>query len=146
MNPYSFKEFLDNYKESISEAASQIKIEENNFEIPTEIRTNIVQGICDSLIKYEKLTIYRSIKSLYYDSKDGSIDSNYHHDDSRYLRINSIEIQTAFEALQTNGYSIKKLTYDNNVTYRLYRSHLDFDGNILTHINFDLCIDEPIID
>lgn len=146
MKPYSFKELLDNYKESISKAASQIKIEENNFEIPTEIRTNVVQGICDSFIKYGKLTIYRSIKSLYYDSKDRSIDSNYHNGDSRYLRINSIEVQTAFEALQTNGYSIKKLTYDNNVTYRLYRSYWDFDRTPLTPIDFDLCIDEPIID
>lgn len=146
MEPYSFKELLGNHKERISEAASQIKIEENNFEIPTEIRINVVQSICDSLIKYGKLTIYRSIKSLYYDSKDGSIDSNYHNGDSRYLRINSIEVQTAFEALQTNDYSIKKLTCDNSVTYKLYRSYWDFDRNPLTPIDFDLCIDEPIID
>lgn len=124
--------------------ADSINIPENTYSMPTEIRSEVVQSICDQMLRLGKLDFSTRTEKLYFDTKRKSITNDICNSNGTFIRVHSIEVNTAFQALQRKGYFIKKekeIVCDK-ITYTLHYVDFDFRGNYIQWTEFDLCIDE----
>lgn len=131
-------------QENYLAVADSINIPENTYSIPTEIRKEVVQAICDHIIRLKKLDFSTKTKALYFDTKTHGISNDISNSNGTYVRVHSIEVNTAFQAIQRKGYFIKKEkeTVCEKITYTLHYVDFDFNGSYIQWIEFDLCIDE----
>lgn len=131
-------------QENYLAAADSINIPENTYSIPTEIRSEIVQSICNQMLRLGKLDFNTRTEKLYFNTKTKCITNDICNSNGEFIRVHSIEVHTAFQALQRKGYFIKKEkeTVCDKITYTLHYVEFDFRGNYIQTIDFDLCIDE----
>lgn len=100
-----------------------IQIKRNTFVEPTQSRQNIVQGICDVILRritldsdnFYELTLTGSYPKLFYGEYCGThprdwapytIANNNSNSNYRYTRIRTCEMRLAFRHLQSAGYYI----------------------------------------
>ena len=127
-----------------------IKIKKNDYVQPTEIRENIVQGICDVLLEYVDrslpLTVYVKSAVLFIGTRksDGTkvISHSQLNTDTDYIRINSCEMNASFQALQDAGYFIylERDKKTKTSTYRFSKKPVLWGVPAKT-IEFDMFID-----
>ena len=95
--------------EEINTIANIVNISPNDYKIPTEIRIEVVEAICNHFLRGAELVFYKSIKKLFYYPQLQIIDVTPSFQNQESVRVHSIEVQTAFIALERKGYSIKKI-------------------------------------
>ena len=132
-----------------------IKIKENDYVQPTEVRENMVQKMCDIILsdyldKYASIVIYPKSAELYigkylYDEKTNApflitrstINKNY-----SYVRLHSCEVDEVFKVLQDAGYHIflerDKKTRESH--YRFSKKPV-LEGIAAKILEFDVFID-----
>jgi hypothetical protein len=124
----------------------KVNIPANDYVQPTEVRQEIVQSICNAIIKNidkpKDSKIYvRQAQSLFIDPEKGHImrGNNIYVGE---LRIRSVEMKAAFEAIQDAGYFIFHSVYppDNTHSYTFQKKPYNEYGRI-NRIDFDLFID-----
>lgn len=133
-----------------------IKIKENDYVQPTEVRENVVQTLCnvileDYLDKNTSIAIYPKHAELYIGTFKGNrcdttapflitrstINTRYD-----YTRIHSCEMEEVFKAIQDAGYHIY-LERDKKVRDSHYRFSKKpvLDGVVAKNLEFDVFID-----
>ena len=132
-----------------------IKIKENDYVQPTEVRENMVQTMCniilsDYLDKYASIVIYPKSAELYIATyvaggetnapfliTRSTINKNY-----SYIRLHSCEVNEVFKVLQDAGYHIflerDKKTRESH--YRFSKKPV-LDGVAAKILEFDVFID-----
>jgi hypothetical protein len=133
-----------------------IKIIENDYVQPTEVRENVVQTLCNVILNdyidkcAAAITVYVKNAVLYIGTYIGggktvapflitrsTINSNY-----SYIRIHSCEMEEVFKVIQDAGYHIfldrDKKTKDSH--YRFSKKPV-LDGVTAKNLEFDVFID-----
>lgn len=131
-----------------------IKITPNDYVQPTEVREDVVQKICDVLLRYLDsnlaLTIRAKHPTLYlakYEGKHETVEklaltSGTMNQAYAYTQVRSCEMDKAFEAFQDAGYHIY-LERDKKTKTSVYRFSKKpvLDGDKAKNLEFDMFID-----
>jgi len=132
-----------------------INIPKNEFQKPTEIRQEVVQGICDYIIKGIKkncwgegtmrITLEHNdwVYVLYLDTFDNGIRmvSPYTRGGVEQTRIHGVEMQAAFDALQDAGYYIYSCMFTTGEHRYTFTTKPVYDGRRAERMNFTEFID-----
>ena len=131
-----------------------IKIKQNDYVQPTEVRENIVQSLCDIILdqyldKFMSIPVYVKHAELYigtYVSNKGAtpliiarstMNSGY-----TYERVHSCEVNEAFKSLQDAGYFIfmDRDKKTKNTEYKFSKKPV-LNGVTAKNMEFDMFID-----
>ena len=133
----------------------KIKIKENDYVQPTEVRENVVQTMCniilsDYLDKYRSIEIHVKHAELYIGTYTGGRETSCPFMITRstlnqsysYIRVHSSEMEEVFKTLQDAGYYIylerDKKTKDSS--YKFSKKPV-LDGVTAKNLEFDVFID-----
>lgn len=127
-----------------------IRIKKNDYVQPTEVREEIVQGICDIMLDYMDkslpMTVFVKDNAMYLATmKNGGYKAIAHQTSNascEYTRIHSCEMDAAFKSFQDAGYHIyaDRDKKTKNVTYRFSKKPVLW-GVASKTIEFDMFID-----
>ena len=137
-----------------------IKIKENDYVQPTEVRENVVQTLCNIILEdyldrvSSSITIYVKSAELYigthkrYELDKGDVVSPFVitrstlNQNYSYIRVHSCEMDEAFKVIQDAGYHIY-LERDKKTKSSHYRFSKKpvLDGVVAKNLEFDVFID-----
>ena len=133
-----------------------LKIQKNDYVRPTEIRNDIVQKICDHIIKMinksmwiedaYQLSLHHKEWSyqLYINvSTNGDITGFNYHKDNRLnqIRVRNVEMDVVFDALQNAGYFIFGTCYTDGERKYTFSKKDHYDNRKACRMKFDVFID-----
>lgn len=106
----------------------KVNIPKNDFVQPTEVREDVVQLICDHILKWMRDDMYDLFVKirwgkyeLYLNRSDDGTTSGFsreYDEKCNPIRIRTIEMETVFDVFQRAGYYIFKTSNtDGNITY-----------------------------
>lgn len=94
-----------------------LNIPQNTWSKPIEVRTEVVQAICDSFLKGSWW--YPYLEFLNKESQEFAKEYPWQSEQSSYIKFHETEMRTAFQALQKAGWHMIKHDMSNGTWYYL---------------------------